>query len=76
MIYSKKIIHTSFVGCRTCRSIRPRIRLFNGAIHSLTFSRDLSTSMSVIVAFDLMEKKLLEMSFRDDFDHDHTYCDF
>ena len=32
--------------------------------------------MIAIVAFDLIEKKLLEMSFRDNFDHDHTYCDF
>ena len=47
---------------------------FNGAIYWLSFRHDLS--MSVILAFDLMERKLLEMSLPDDFDPGPTYCDF
>jgi len=47
--------------------------LFNGAIHGFAHRRDLS--MDVIVAFDLMERKLLEMSLPDDFHHDPTNFD-
>ncbi|KAK2411907.1 F-box/kelch-repeat protein [Trifolium repens] len=47
--------------------------LFNGAIHWLAFREDLSVNL--IVAFDLMERKLLEMSLPDDFDHEPTFCD-
>jgi F-box interacting protein len=39
--------------------------LFNGAIHWLAFRHDIS--MNVIVAFDLMEKKLLNMHLPNDF---------
>jgi F-box interacting protein len=42
--------------------------LFNGAIHWFAFLHDLS--LDVIIAFDLMEKKLLEMSLPDNFDHE------
>jgi F-box interacting protein len=42
--------------------------LFNEAIHWFAFLHDLS--MDVIIAFDLMEKKLLEMSLPDNFDHE------
>jgi len=31
--------------------------------------------MNVILAFDLMERKLFEISLPDDFDHEHTYCE-
>jgi len=56
--------------------------LFNGAIHWLAFHLDLS--MNVIVAFDLIERKLLDISLPDDlfwrglpgdFDHEPTDCD-
>jgi F-box interacting protein len=42
--------------------------LFDGAIHWLAFRRDLE--MTVIVAFDLMERKLVEMSLPDDIAHE------
>jgi len=47
--------------------------LFNGAIHWLAFRHDLS--MNFIIAFDLIEKKLLDMSLPDDLEHEPTYCD-
>ncbi|GAU41597.1 hypothetical protein TSUD_196660 [Trifolium subterraneum] len=47
--------------------------LFNEAIHWLAFREDLSVNL--VVAFDLMERKLLEMSLPDDFDHEPTFCD-
>jgi F-box interacting protein len=49
--------------------------LFNGAIHWLAFSCDLL--YDVIVAFDLIEKKLLDIHLPDDFifDHDPNYYD-
>ncbi|XP_003609541.3 F-box/kelch-repeat protein At3g23880 [Medicago truncatula] len=56
--------------------------LFNGAIHWLAFHLDLS--MNVIVAFDLIERKLLDISLPDDlfwrglpgdFEHEPTDCD-
>ncbi|CAI8610524.1 unnamed protein product [Vicia faba] len=56
-------------------SDNPRIgSLFNGAIHWLAFRCDIP--MNVIVAFDLTERKVLEMSLPDDFAYnDPYYCD-
>ena len=52
----------------------PRLgSLFNGAIHWLAYRHDLP--MNVIVAFDLMERKLLDLSLPDDFYHEPTDCD-
>ena len=45
--------------------------LFNGAIHWLAYRRDLE--LDVIVAFDLMEKKMVEMPVPSDFDHGFFY---
>jgi F-box interacting protein len=47
--------------------------LFHGVIHWLVFRRDLS--MNVIVAFDLIERKLLGMSLPDDVEYVPTPCD-
>ncbi|KAK2358125.1 F-box/kelch-repeat protein [Trifolium repens] len=47
--------------------------LYNGAIHWYAFRDDLR--YDVIVAFDLMEKKLLEMSLPDDIDYESINCD-
>ena len=53
----------------------PRVgSLFNGAIHWLAFRHDLPMN-NVIVAFDLMERKLLELSLPDDFYYEPTFCD-
>ncbi|CAJ2659242.1 unnamed protein product [Trifolium pratense] len=46
--------------------------LFNGAIHWFAYRRDLE--IDVIVAFDLMERKLLDMHLPDQFDHDLRNC--
>jgi F-box interacting protein len=43
--------------------------LYNGAIHWLALRRDLKKH--VIVTFDLMERKLGEIHFPDDFDYDY-----
>ncbi|XP_050870500.1 F-box/kelch-repeat protein At3g23880 [Lathyrus oleraceus] len=54
----------------------PRVgSLFKGAIHWLACHSD--KSINVIVAFDLTERKLLEMSLPlpDDFDLDPNFCD-
>ncbi|CAJ2643908.1 unnamed protein product [Trifolium pratense] len=51
----------------------PRVGcLFNGAIYWMAFRHDISRN--VIVGFDLMERKLLDLQFPDDFDHDPTNC--
>ncbi|XP_024635935.1 F-box/kelch-repeat protein At3g06240 isoform X2 [Medicago truncatula] len=47
--------------------------LFNGTIHWFSFRHDLS--MDVIVGFDLVERKLLEMHFPDGFDYEPIDCD-
>ncbi|RHN52061.1 putative F-box domain, galactose oxidase/kelch, beta-propeller, F-box associated interaction [Medicago truncatula] len=47
--------------------------VFNGAIHWLAFRHDLS--MKVIIAFDLIERKLFDMSLPDDMEHEPIYCD-
>jgi len=47
--------------------------LFNGTIHWFSFRHDLS--MDVIVGFDLVERKLLEMPFPVGFDHEPIDCD-
>jgi F-box interacting protein len=47
--------------------------LFNGAIHWFAFHDNLSTD--VIIAFDLMERKLLEMRLPDDFEHEPPQLD-
>ncbi|GAU41607.1 hypothetical protein TSUD_196770 [Trifolium subterraneum] len=46
---------------------------FNGAIHWYAFRHDLR--YDVIVTFDLMEKKLLEMSLPGDVDYESINCD-
>ncbi|CAJ2634492.1 unnamed protein product [Trifolium pratense] len=46
---------------------------FNGAIHWLAYGVDLSVNL--IVAFDLMERKLLEMSLPDDFYYELSFCE-
>ncbi|GAU41601.1 hypothetical protein TSUD_196710 [Trifolium subterraneum] len=52
----------------------PRVgTLFGGAIHWLAFRRDLEST--VIVAFDLMERELVEMSFPDYIDIELTNYD-
>jgi len=45
--------------------------LFNGAIHWLAYCYELK--MFVIVAFDLMERKLLDIPLPYDFHHQHAY---
>ena len=45
--------------------------LFNRAIHWLVFPYDLS--VNIIAAFDLMEKKLLEIRLPDDYDTIHLW---
>ncbi|XP_058759180.1 F-box/kelch-repeat protein At3g06240-like [Vicia villosa] len=47
--------------------------LLGGVMHWLAFRRDIP--MNVIVAFDLTERKLLEMSLPDDFNTGPSYCD-
>ena len=47
--------------------------LYNTAIHWLACRDDLLKD--VILAFDLMERKLFEISLPDDFDHEHKHCD-
>jgi len=47
--------------------------LFNGVIHWFAFRHDLS--MNVIIAFDLIERKLLDMSLPDDLEYEPTTCD-
>ena len=47
--------------------------LFNGVIHWLALRHDLS--MNVIIAFDLIERKLLYMSLPDDLEHQPRACD-
>ncbi|CAI8610528.1 unnamed protein product [Vicia faba] len=57
-------------------SDNPRVwSLFNGAIHWLAFNSD--TSMNFIIAFDLAERKLLQMSIpmSGGFDIDPKFCD-
>ncbi|GAU41602.1 hypothetical protein TSUD_196720 [Trifolium subterraneum] len=52
----------------------PRLgTFFDGAIHWLAFRRDLDST--VIVAFDLMERELVEMSLPDYIDIELTDCD-
>ncbi|GAU41609.1 hypothetical protein TSUD_196790 [Trifolium subterraneum] len=46
---------------------------FNGAIHWYAYRHDLR--YEVIVAFDLMERKLLEMGLPDDVDYESKNCD-
>ncbi|XP_045786407.1 F-box/kelch-repeat protein At3g23880-like [Trifolium pratense] len=46
---------------------------FNGAIHWYAFRHDLR--YDVIIAFDLMEEKLLEMRLPDDVDYESKNCD-
>jgi hypothetical protein len=46
--------------------------LFNGAIHWLVYCYDLT--VNIIVAFDLMEKKLLEIRLPADHDTIRTNC--
>ena len=54
-------------------SAYPKVGLFfNEAIHWLA-SRHHDSSVEVIVAFDLMERKLLEIPLLDDFDHGLVY---
>jgi len=48
--------------------------LFNGAIHWLTQCFDFYLSVHLIVAFDLMERKLLEMHLPDYYDGILGYC--
>jgi len=51
----------------------PRVGwLFNGAIYWLAFRHDIF--MNVIAAFDLMERKFLDVNLPDDFDHEPTNC--
>ncbi|MCH99927.1 F-box family protein, partial [Trifolium medium] len=45
--------------------------LFNGAIH--WFANRLDLEKDVIVAFDLIERKLLDMNFPDEFDREFAY---
>jgi F-box interacting protein len=47
--------------------------LFNGAIHWYAFHQDLE--YEVIVAFDLMDRKLFEMRLPDDVDYESKKCD-
>ncbi|WJX90760.1 hypothetical protein P8452_72627 [Trifolium repens] len=49
--------------------------LFNGAIHWLAYRRDLMVGPKVIVVFDLMGRKLLDMSLPHDLDHVHRIYD-
>ncbi|PNY17036.1 F-box/kelch-repeat protein [Trifolium pratense] len=46
--------------------------LFNGAIHWLAYCPDLENH--VIVAFDLMKRKLFYMNFPDEFEHQLNHC--
>jgi F-box interacting protein len=46
--------------------------LFNGVIHWFAYRRDLKKDF--IVAFDLMERKFLEMNLPDEFDHELHSC--
>jgi F-box interacting protein len=51
----------------------PRVGcLFNGAIYWMAYRRNISGN--IIVGFDLMDRKLFDMQFPDDFDHEPTYC--
>ncbi|XP_057427267.1 F-box/kelch-repeat protein At3g06240-like [Lotus japonicus] len=54
------------------RSARPGL-LFNGAVHWLAYDHD--KSREVIIAFDLMEKKLLQIPQPKDLWYDLSYCD-
>ncbi|KEH41836.1 F-box protein interaction domain protein [Medicago truncatula] len=46
--------------------------VFNGAIHWLAFNYD--THEYLVVAFELVERKLVEIPLPDDFDHGYTVC--
>jgi len=64
--------HLSYMNS-TCDPRSKRGVLFNGAIHWLAFYYDLY--VFVIVAFDLMERKLFEIPLPDhDFDYQSRYC--
>jgi F-box interacting protein len=69
----KKIEGTQFPYMNASSHPYPKVGpLFNGTIHWLARRCDLS--VYVIVAFDLMKRKLLEMPFPDD-DSIPTHCD-
>lgn len=59
--------------CRASSFVFPLVEsVFNGAIHWLALSLD--TRDYLVVAFDLVERKLVEIPLPDDFDHGYTDC--
>ncbi|GAU41606.1 hypothetical protein TSUD_196760 [Trifolium subterraneum] len=65
--------HLPFYSDVSCSSYPLVESLFNGAIHWMTIRHDIY--VRVIVAFHLMERKLLEIPLPVDIDYDSTYCD-
>ncbi|GAU41608.1 hypothetical protein TSUD_196780 [Trifolium subterraneum] len=68
-----KEIEGDFPYCNASDNPKTVGSLFNGAIHWFAFRHDLR--YDVIVAFDLMERKLLEMCLPDDGDFESKNCD-